>query len=195
MNLYQAQSFLTKAERSRVMTDGSVESVRETKTLYPNTDKAWRQAAFLGAFAHLGSIAMSAKLAGINRATHYDWLAKDAQYRAAFKMAVAIDAGAKTDALIDLARGVFEQAIYKGKLCFVPRKRTICQLADGTSAFEDELPKGAKVIGSSVVKVKVCDGEMVGKTKRSSRALLKLASVWLPEFRNAHRRLPKPGAR
>jgi hypothetical protein len=46
---------------------------------------------------------------------------------------------------------------------------------DGTSAFEDELPKGAKVTGSHTVKVH--DGEMIGRYKRSSRALLMLLSV------------------
>jgi hypothetical protein len=32
--------------------------------------------------------------------------------------------------------------IYKCKYCYESRIRTICQLADGTSAFQDELPKG-----------------------------------------------------
>jgi hypothetical protein len=51
------------------------------------------------------------------------------------------------DALMERAVfGVFKPVIYKGKSCREPRCRIICQLADGTSAFADELPKGARVM-------------------------------------------------
>jgi hypothetical protein len=103
-------------------------------------------------------------------------------------MQVLMAADAIKDELVRLARtGIFEPAIYRGKFCYVARERTICQLADGTSAFQDELPKGAKVTGSRTVKVR--DGEMIGRTKRNSRALIKLATVMLPEFRYALRRV------
>jgi hypothetical protein len=108
---------------------------------------AQRKAAFLRALGDSGSIAKSARVAGIDRTTHYEWLAKDPRYRARFEGASAMRRDTVLDALMERAVfGVFKPIIYKGKFCREPRCRIICQLADGTSAFADELPKGARVM-------------------------------------------------
>jgi hypothetical protein len=70
--------------------------------------------------------------------------------------------------------------VYKGKFSYAPRERTICDLADGTSAFADELPEGAEVTRRRTVTVR--DGEILGVWKRSARALILLASALFPEF-------------
>jgi len=109
---------------------------------------ASRKKAFLRAYEDSGSETESARLAGIERATHYKWLAADKKYNAAFEAAKPIAAGALQDNAIRLATvGFFEPVIYKGQFQYAPRKRTLCLLVDGTSVFEDELPKGASVSG------------------------------------------------
>jgi hypothetical protein len=194
MNLYQFASTLAKASRKPDMTDLSVKSVWAVKTDDTKTHKAKKKAAFLRAFPKNLSITLSARLAGIDRSTHYEWLAKDAQYKAAFERKALMAADAMCAELVGPGlRGVFKPAIYKGQFCYVPRKRIICQLADGTSAFQDELPKGAKVIASREVKVKAYDGEMVGRHKHDVPALLKLAALTMPEkYGHALRRVRKP---
>jgi hypothetical protein len=90
--------------------------------------------------------------------------------------------------------GDFKPVIYKGRFCYAPRTRIICQLADGTSAFQDELPKGAEVTGTRMVTT--YDGEMIGRYKRNARALIKLLSLRMPEkYGKALRRQRKPPAR
>lgn len=195
MNLYRAAAFLAKASRTSDVNGRPLKSLQEVKTYDANTNKAKKKAAFLQAFERYGSIAISAQLAGIDRTTHYEWLAKDVKYKAEFEMQVLMASDAIRDELVRLAvKGVFKPHLYKGKYCYESRIRTICQLADGTSAFQDELPKGAKVTGSH--EVKVHDGEMIGRNRKSSRALIKVLSVMLPEkYGNAARRERKPRAR
>lgn len=193
MNLYRAAAFLDKADLTSDVKGRRVKSLAEAKTYDTNTNRAKKKAAFLQAFEKYGSIAISAQLAGVDRTTHYEWIAKDAKYKAEFEMQVLMAADAMRDELVSPAGGVFKPHIYKGKFCYESRMRTICQLADGTSAFQDELPKGAKIIGSHMVKVH--DGKMIGKTRRNARALIKLASVFLPEFRDTRWRVRKPRAR
>jgi hypothetical protein len=172
-----------------------VKNLSKVKTSDAKTGTAGKKAAFLQAFGKYGSIAISAQLAGIDRTTHCEWLAKDAKYKAEFEMQELMAADAIKDQLFRLGvKGIFKPHIYKGKYCYESRIRTICQLADGTSAFQDELPKGAKVTGSR--EVTVHDGEMIGKTKTSDRALGKLLSMMLPEkYDDPDRRVRKPRAR
>ena len=86
--------------------------------------------------------------------------------------------------------GVFKPYFYKGKACYASRKRTICDLADGTSAFADELPKGAEVTKRRTVTVR--DGKMLGVYKPDTRALITLLAAWFPEeFGPARRRRRK----
>jgi len=92
--------------------------------------------AFLRAYEDSGSETESARLAGIERATHYKWLVEDTRYNAAFEAAKPLAAGALQDHAIRLATvGFFEPVIYKGQFQYAPRKRTLCLLADGTSVF------------------------------------------------------------
>jgi hypothetical protein len=95
-----------------------------------------RKTAFLRAFGENASILKSARLVGIDRTTHYDWLAKDAKYKAVFQNMLPGALEALEPDLWRLAMiGVFKPIIYKGKHCYAPRQRTICDLVDGTSAF------------------------------------------------------------
>ena len=192
MNFYQSESFLAKSRRARDATDGTVKSIPEAQTDNPNAGKAKKKAAFLRAFQENCSVTISARLAGIDRTTHYEWLAKDARYKAGFERSLMMMTDGLKDRLCDLVQtGVFKPVIYKGRFCYEPRTRTICQLEDGTSAFEDELPKGAKVTESHAVTVH--DGAMIGRYKTSERALMMLLAVTIPEeFGKAASRKRKP---
>ena len=172
-----------------------VKNIRDLKADHRKPRNARKKAAFLRAFGNNFSITKSARLVGIDRTTHYEWLAKDAKYKAAFERKVLMRADEIKDGLARLAlTGVFKPVIYKGRFCYAPRIRILCELADGTSAFQDELPKGAKVTGSRMVTT--YDGEMIGSYKRNWRALSKLLSVTLPEkYGNVLRRERKPRAR
>ena len=179
MNLYQAGSILA-AGRKRDMTDRPVRSTRKVKTDDLETSKAKKKAAFLRAFKKTFCITRSARLAGIDRTTHYEWFAKDAKYKAAFETTLMMAEDAVRDELVDLARiGVFIPTTYRGRFHYEQRIRFLSELADGTMAFQDELPKGAKVTSSRMVTVR--DGKIVGKYKRSWRALVMALAMMMPE--------------
>jgi hypothetical protein len=119
-------------------------------------------------------------LVGIDSSTHYDWLAADAKYKAAFEAAIPMAIGAVEDAVVRAAlTGVFVPLIYRGKIQRAKRERTICKLADGTTAFEDELPKGARVAGRQIVTTR--DGEILGAYRHDARLHIKLLKAWMPE--------------
>jgi len=193
MNAHQVASFLAKLRR-RADNAGSRAGNTGEKIYGLDTRTAKKKAAFLRAFEKTRSITLSARLAGIDRTTHYEWLATDAKYRAAFEIKLHIVRDEITDALTQLAfTGVFRPVIYKGQLRYAPRIRIICQLADGTSAFQDELPKGAEVTSSRPVKT--YDGKLLGRYKPSSWAVIKLLTLWFPdEFGPIRRRKRKDSA-
>jgi len=119
------------------------------ESLLPATPRGKRQKAFLRAFAVSADVAASARIAGIDRTTHYDWLRKDKKYRAAFDSVFQDRTDDLKHALYLLGvEGYFKPLFYKGKPCFAERTRTLCQLADGTTVFGDELPKGARVMAA-----------------------------------------------
>ena len=159
MNVYQAESALARARGRRDMTDPPVASAVQAKTGDPGKGTAKKKAVFLRAFEKNFSVALSAGLAGIDRSTHYEWLAKDAKYKAAFEMQLMMASDAVKDELAHMALvGDFVPLVYRGRFSYEKRIRIICQLADGTSAFQDELPKGAKVTSSRMVTTH--DGKM-----------------------------------
>ena len=131
-----------------------------------------RKAAFLRAIGDHCSIVSSARRAGIDRTTHYEWMARDEKYKAEFYLAVQMAKDAVIDVLVHRAMvGVFKPIIYRGDFCYEKRKRVLCELADGTTAFEDELPKGARVIQRWTVTTR---GKQMGVYKLDTRALSKL---------------------
>ena len=162
-------------------------------SLLPATPRGKRQKAFLRSFATSADVAESARIAGIDRTTHYDWLRKDKKYRAAYDAVFLGRIDDLKDMLYSLGvTGYFKPLFYKGKPCFAERTRTLCQLADGTTAFEDELPKGARVTARE--KVTTHDGEPLGVQKRDPRALRMLAALWMPEkYGKASGRFRKTG--
>jgi hypothetical protein len=128
-----------------------------------------RKAAFLRAFSSTGSVTASARLAGIDRTTHYEWLSRDAKYKAGFEMATDMANDAALDELVRRGTiGDFKPLIYKGEFQYANRERRLCTLQDGTTAFEDELPKGARVVERRRVTTR---GEMLGVYKKNARAL------------------------
>jgi hypothetical protein len=138
-----------------------------------------KRTAFLAAFAETCDITESARLVGCDRSLHYDWL-DDPDYAARFAKARTLASGALKDDAVKWARkGIFEPLVWQGQFKFATRKRTMCLLEDGTSAFEDELPKGAKVKERRTVKT--ADGEMLGIYRRSEGLMGKLLSAHLPD--------------
>lgn len=130
-----------------------------------------KQVAFLRALADHGSVTKAAQLVGIDRTTHYEWLARDPKYQEEFEISKQMAEDAESDDLVHRARtGVFEPVVYKGQHQYVTRERTLCTLADGTTAFADELPEDATVVERRKV---TTQGEMVGKYRRDPRALAK----------------------
>jgi hypothetical protein len=98
-------------------------------------------------------------------------MARDEKYKAEFYLAVQMAKDAVVDALVHRGMvGVFKPYIYKGEFCYEKRKRVLCDLADGTTAFEDELPKGARVIQRRTVTTR---GAQMGVYKLETRALSK----------------------
>jgi hypothetical protein len=185
----QAQSILLKALRTNETAGAPLQD--QPKAGYDTLRTREKKAAFLRNFRKRLSVKESAQLAGIDRTTHYDWLRADAKYKKAFELTLDFATGFLTDTLVELACvGVFKPYFYKGKACYASRKRTICDLADGTSAFADELPKGAEVTKRRTVTVR--DGKMLGVYKPDTRALITLLAAWFPEeFGPARRRRRK----
>ena len=163
-------------------------AIAETEPRRFRTRTEKRQRAFLTAFQNNCSVTESALLAGIDRAAHYGWLATDTNYKAAFEKSRTIAAGVLEDHLIRLALiGFFEPVIYKGRFQYAKRRRTMCKLADGTTAFEDELPAGARVIERRAVMTR--DGEQLGVYKKNALALIKVAAARRPEKYGTNPRL------
>lgn len=134
---------------------------------------------FLDVFVETCNLSKSARLCGISRSTHYEWLRLDREYAQAFDLAVPDAIQAFDDELMEWARvGVFEPVVYKGKIQRGPRKRTLCMLKDGSTAFDDELPEGAEVTDKR--EVMTPDGEIIGVYKKSERIALAVAARWMP---------------
>lgn len=78
--------------------------------------RARRQAAFLGAFEVMGTITAAAQKAGIDRSTHYHWLATDPKYAEAFDEAVDVAAEQlEAEARRRAVKGIDVPVIYQGK--------------------------------------------------------------------------------
>jgi hypothetical protein len=78
-----------------------------------------RKSAFLAAYAEGLSIRAAAKVARIRRATHYDWLAADAEYVARFGAVKEQSDGALEDEAVERATvGVFEPNIFQGRFVY-----------------------------------------------------------------------------
>jgi hypothetical protein len=149
---------------------------RQAPLINRNSTSA-RQAVFLEAISCNCTVTRAARLADIDRTTHYEWLARDAQYKAAFRIATQMARGAVFDAIVHRALNpVFKPFIYRGRYCYAERKRVVCELADGTTAFEDELPEGARVIQRRTVTTQ--DGEQLGVYKYDERALWAALRGW-----------------
>ena len=185
----QEQSILDKAGRPRAA------AISDTSAKKPKKGTIKKQTVFLRAFAGNFSITTSARLAGIDRTTHYDWLLNYATYKAKFERILPMAADAVEGELFRRGViGVFEPHIYKGQYCYAARQRIMCTLADGTFAFEDELPKDAEVTARCTVTTR--DGERLGTYRKDVRALLILAAARMPEkYGNARQRNRGRGAR
>lgn len=70
----------------------------------------------LAAYAQTGNVSAAAKLAEVSRRSHYEWLARDKRYAAAFEEAVDEAADRlETEARRRAVSGVAEPVFYKGE--------------------------------------------------------------------------------
>jgi hypothetical protein len=150
------------------------------KTSKSPAPAVFKKPRFLKAFRATCSVTEAARIAGIDRTTHYDWQKSDPKYAAAFEAELQDAVQCLEDDMVAWARvGVFEPNIFQGRFQYASRKRVMCQLSDGTTAFADELPKGAKVLQRRTVTTN--DGEMLGVWRRSEGMMGKLAAAWMPK--------------
>lgn len=78
---------------------------------------------FLSAYEKFGNVCTAAKVAGIGRRTHYDWLADDQSYAAQFEDAQQQANAAIEEAMRKRAIDGWEEPVWhKGKQCGVVRK-------------------------------------------------------------------------
>lgn len=140
-----------------------------------------KRPAFLNVFKITCNVTESARRVGLARTVHYDWLRDDPAYKTEFEAAIKEAAGSLEDDAIQWARvGLFDPLVYKGEFRYARRKRVMCQLADGTSAFEDELKKPhAKILERRTVMT--ADGEQLGVYRRSEGLMGRLLAAWMPE--------------
>jgi hypothetical protein len=142
-----------------------------------------KREAFLAAFRLTCSLTEAAEIADCNRSSHYAWM-NEPEYKKAFEAIVPAAGDQIQDDMVQWARkGVFEPAIYMGQFCYEKRQRVMCKMADGTTAFEDELPKKHQpIIDRKTVVTK--DGPQIGVWKRDAGLLAKLATAWIPAMGN-----------
>lgn len=140
-----------------------------------------KKTAFLNAFRALGCVSEAAAAVGMNRGTHYAWLNEpNGKYKTEFAATTEEVGGLlEEDAMKWARRGHFEPFTYKGRPQFASRKRVMCKLESGETAFEDELPRGAKVTERRSVITN--DGEMLGIYRRSEGLLWHLLQAHMPE--------------
>jgi hypothetical protein len=74
-----------------------------------------RQRAFLAAFAECGCISIAARAAQISRRSHYVWLKRDPDYKAAFKVAWRWGYDSLRDEAVRRAMGYDVPVYYRGK--------------------------------------------------------------------------------
>ena len=75
-----------------------------------------KKRAFLAAYAEVGNVSQAAKIAGIDRQTHYDWKRNDPDYAEAFGHAEEMAADRlEQEARRRAVKGVEEPIFYQGK--------------------------------------------------------------------------------
>ncbi|NPV89298.1 MAG: hypothetical protein HPY50_00800 [Firmicutes bacterium] len=76
------------------------------------------QTAFLTAYIRSGNVARAARLAGVSRTAHYNWLKKDRRYREAFEMlGTAVFDLLYKEAIRRAVDGVERPVFYRGVQC------------------------------------------------------------------------------
>ncbi len=97
----------------------------------PATRTLDKRGAFLAAYRISASIKHAAKVAGIDRRTHYDWLRTDAAYHVRFREAQQEAAGAIEDEAIRRAmEGVYEPNVFQGRFVY-PQEEYVAVEAHG----------------------------------------------------------------
>ncbi len=89
-------------------------SAEQLQASVQRAQTALAQATFLETYAAMGNVSAAAKLAGVGRRTHYDWLAADAAYATRFAEAVdeaadRLEAEARRRAVEGLVRYKFDK--------------------------------------------------------------------------------------
>jgi hypothetical protein len=89
----------------------------------PNGLRHPKRRAFLAAYCEVGNVSEAAKIAGVNRLAHYDWLHRDERYAELFEQAheIACD-HLESEARRRAIEGVEEPVFYHGEVCGTIRK-------------------------------------------------------------------------
>jgi hypothetical protein len=89
----------------------------------PNGLRHPKRRAFLAAYCEVGNVSEAAKIAGVNRLAHYDWLQRDERYAELFEQAheIACD-HLESEARRRAIEGVEEPVFYHGEVCGTIRR-------------------------------------------------------------------------
>ncbi len=89
----------------------------------PNGIRRPKQRAFLAAYCQVGNVSEAARIAKINRFTHYEWMHADERYAEVFAQAheIACD-HLEAEARRRAVEGVDEPVFYHGEVCGTIRK-------------------------------------------------------------------------
>ncbi|MDP9024311.1 MAG: hypothetical protein M3N13_02900 [Candidatus Eremiobacteraeota bacterium] len=140
-----------------------------------------KKPAFLAAFKACADLTASAKAVGINRGQHYEWLAKDATYAAAYEAAKVEATQTLHDAAVARAlTGVFVPNVYQGRFCY-PQENYEISPAIPAGDWKDENPRPAvpAVFGERDVP----GSAPLGTWTRSEALHLALLRAHIPAFR------------
>jgi hypothetical protein len=143
------------------------------------------QTRILNFFRETCNLTLAAKLAGLDRSNHYKWMREDPAYEAAFEASLVEARDVIKDKAVSNLEA-FKPHFHKGKECFALRQRVQVVLADGTTAFQDELTRKQKRVKIMARKtVMTADGPQLGVYKVNTGLISKLLSAWCPEFSRA----------
>jgi hypothetical protein len=155
-----------------------------------------KKPAFLDAYKNCANLTAAAAAVGINRSIHYDWLRKDAKYRAAFDLADIEATQTLYDSAVQRALvGVYEPNVYQGQFIYPREEYVLTPAVPAVEAVEaldwkDEGgPRAAVAAVPAIPEVRawrdVPGAPPLGIWKRSESLHLALLRAKIPAFRAA----------
>lgn len=143
-----------------------------------------KKSAFLAAFIESGSLTEAAEAVGINRRQHYEWLAKDPKYVAAFEAAKPQAAQTLHDLAVKRVKeGEFIPNVYQGRFCY---PQEFYEKEPAKPAIEAAFGVDARPAVPAVIGIRdIPDAAPLGRFRRSEMLHLALLRAHIPEFRNS----------